>query len=277
MPVKKKTLKTSTATAQATAPSSLEEKSVKEEVKKPVMTQVVEVVEEESQQAPVTPSVLVPPAPPLSPPTEKKEVLEESVSENAPSFGALRTEGEEKKKEVVDELFQKSETPPTEVMPEISVHTKSSKNAVFLWGLGVIAACVAIGGVLMLVSKKKANFPSVVVIPTPTPTTTPKVTPTATASATRGAISIQVLNGGGVVGAATKMKKLLEDKGYKVDATGNADSYAYDTTEILVKASDSAYLTLLTGDLKDTYTLGTTAATLDPSVQFDARVVVGKK
>lgn len=264
MTVKKKTTKTSTATAQATPPPSLEEESVKDEVKKPVMTQVVEVVEDQPAPAEVEP--------------EKKETLEETVSEDAPSFGIPRNVEEEKKREVVDELFQKDDTPPPQVMPEISVHTKSSKNAFFLWGIGLVAACVAIGGVLVFATKKKLNFfPSVVVMSTPTPTPTPKVTSTPTPQATRGSISIQVLNGGGVPGAATKMKKFLEDKGYKVAATANADAYTYSTTEVLVKSNDGAFLTLLTGDLKDSYTLGTSAATLDSSVQYDARVIVGKE
>ena len=56
---------------------------------------------------------------------------EETVSEDAPSFGIPRSVEEEKKREMVDELFQKDDTPPPQVMPEISIHTKSSKNAFF--------------------------------------------------------------------------------------------------------------------------------------------------
>lgn len=266
MAVKKKPTKTSTTTAQAVAPPSLEEETVKEETKKSVVTQVVEVVEEQPEQEST---------PPVQP--EEKETLEEPISEIAPSFGIPRNE-EEKKREVVDELFQKEEAPTSQVMPEISVHTKSSKNTVFLWGIGLVAACVAIGGVLVFASKKKLNFfPSVVVMATPTPTPTPKITPTPTPQVTRGAISIEILNGGGVPGAASKMKKFLEDKGYKVAGTTNADAYTYDKTEVLVKPDGGAFLTLLTNDLSSTYSLGTSAATLDSSVQYDARVIVGKQ
>ena len=266
MPIKKKSVKSSTVTVQAPPPQSLEENSSKEEVKKPVVTQVVEVVEEQPEQVAVQP--------------EKKETLEEPQSENAPSFGIPRTVEEEKKKEVVDELFAKNDTASSEVMPEISIHTKSTKNVVFLWGFGLVVACLVIGGGLFFATKKKSNFlPSVVMMPKPTATTTPKTTPNPTPAPAvkRSAITIQVLNGGGVVGAATKMKKFLEDKGYTVAATANADAYTYDKTEVLVKASDSAFLTMLTSDLKDTYTLGTSAATLDSSVQYDARVIVGKQ
>jgi hypothetical protein len=93
----------------------------------------------------------------------------------------------------------------------------------------------------------------------------------------RSTITIQVLNGGGKAGAATKMKTFLEEKGYTVSDTGNAESYTYDKTQILVKSTKKAYIPLLERDLKDSYTLGTSAATLEASVSYDARVIVGKE
>jgi hypothetical protein len=185
---------------------------------------------------------------------------------------------EEKRKEVVDEIFQKEEKQPSQVMPEISMHTKRRTPSLFLWAIGTVVACLVVGGALLLMSGKTGTLPSVVVVPTPTATPTVQTTPTpAVSELVKDAITIQVLNGGGVAGAATKMKNFLEDKGYTVSDTGNADSYTYENTEVLVKAAKKAYLPLLESDLEDSYTLGTSAATLEDSESYDVRVIVGKE
>ena len=165
-----------------------------------------------------------------------------------------------------------------EVTPEISMHTKRTTNPIMLWAIGVVVACLVAGGTLLVLSGKAGSLPSIVVIPTPTSTPTPKMTPTPTPNeTTRESLSIQVLNGGGVAGAATKMKKALEDKGYLVTDTGNDGSYTYEKTEIIVKASKKAYIPLLEEDLKDSYTLGSSAASLEDTASYDARVIVGKE
>lgn len=205
----------------------------------------------------------------------KKEVavsvpLEESVmKEERPPLTqvveVVSEEADEKRKVLVDELFQKKEP----------VLTNRKTHPLLLWAIGTVVVCLVVGGALLLVSGKKGSLSLVVSSkPTPIPQATPSPTP---GVVSRASLSIQVLNGGGVAGAASKMKKALEDKGYTVSDTGNAPSYTYDTTEILVKLSKKAYLPLLEEDLKDSYTLGTSAATLEERVSFDAQVIVGKK
>jgi hypothetical protein len=244
---------TSTHTAVAEPRGSLEE-AVQEEEKRPSVTQVVEVVEEVPQEE--------------ARPKDDQPLAE---TQESPLMG------EEKRKEVVDEIFQREKEEPR-MMPEITIHTKRRTPSVFLWALGTIVACLVVGAALLFMSGKTGSLPSVVVVPTPTPTPTIQTTPTpATSGLDRTAITIQVLNGGGKAGAATKMKQALEDKGYTVSDTGNADSYSYEKTEIQVKAAKSAYLPLLENDLQDTYTLGTSSAKLDESVGYDARVIVGKE
>jgi hypothetical protein len=259
MVVKSKLTKSQTHTAIAEPPAPLEE-AVEHEEKRPAMTQVVEVVEEEVQ-------------PPPSPPPQTQSVEEPAVVQPT-------VQEEEKRKEVVDEIFQKSEASPR-MMPEISMHTKRRSTPIYLWAIGTIVACVVIGVALLFATGKSGGLPSVVVIPTPTATPASEVSPTPTASTSgelkRSVITIQVLNGGGKAGAASKMKEFLEDKGYTVSGTGNAESYTYDKTEILVKASQKAYLPTLEADLKASYTLGTSAATLAESSSYDAQVIVGKE
>lgn len=257
MATKKKTVKSSTASYEVKGTD------IVEKVKRPAVTQVVEVVESAPEQA--------------SEESDQKETLEETVGPDTPSLAGTSDESEEKKRELVDELFQKNEVGGPEVVPEISVHTRSSSKSLFFWAIGVIVACLVVGGALLLSARKTNLIPSIVIIPTPTPTAVSKPSATPTPKLARDAISIRVLNGGGKAGAASKMKTFLEDKGYKVTGTGNADNYNYDKTEVLVKASKAAYISLLSTDLKDTYSLGTTAATLEDSETSDARVIVGKE
>lgn len=255
--VKKKTVRS--PKSPESPPISMEE-SIKKEEHKPVITQVVEVVEDE----PVALEETVP------------AEAQQSVKEETPMTPENPMQ-DEKRKELVDELFEKKATPSLEVMPEISTHASNKTKPIVLWAITMIVACLVVGGMLLVILGKTGSLPSVVVIPTPTSTPTSMVTPTPSpAEVKRELLTIQVLNGGGKAGAATKMKKSLEDKGYQVTDTGNAPSYTYDKTEILVKPAKKAYIALLEQDLKDSYTLGSSAATLEDSVSYDARVIVGK-
>jgi len=280
MVVKKRSVKAPSHTVTVEASAPLEEAAAKEEKRSPV-TQVVEVVEETPQSTTTQTQPTVEPVKPLEMPSTQQDVSTPQGITEAPApqpAPPMDQASEEKRKEVVDELFQNKPQSPSAVMPEISVHTKQSSQPIVLWAIVLVVACLVVGVSLLFVSGKKGVLPSIVSVPTPTATPTAKPAPVASQSAMkRSDITIQVLNGGGKAGAATKMKTFLEGKGYTVGDTGNADSYTYDTTEIMVKASKKVYLSLLENDLKDTYTLGTSSATLDDTVSFDARVIVGKE
>jgi len=178
---------------------------------------------------------------------------------------------EEKRKEVVEDLFKSDEK---HMMPGISVHTQNSSRSLYSWAFAVILIALVIGGVLYVVVKRPFSLPLLSAKPTPTPMLT--VTPTPQ-PVDRDMLTVQVLNGGGTPGAAGKMKTLLEEKGYKVSDVGNTDEYTYEKTEILVKQAKQAALTLLEQDLGEDYILGTVSATLSDDVIFDARVIVGKE
>lgn len=116
---------------------------------------------------------------------------------------------------------------------------------------------------------------------TPTPTKKPTPTPTPARSATsaaelkRQAISVQVLNGNQVAGAAKKVADYLAGFFYTISGTGNADNYDYETTVIQTKKE--ADLELLKADLGAQYEIGSASATLSSSSSYDALVIVGKK
>jgi len=123
--------------------------------------------------------------------------------------------------------------------------------------------------------------------PTPIPTEgaeKPTVTPTAKKvnpvdSATgldRSAISIEVQNGSGVTGAASKGSDILKSFGYKVSSIGNADNENYENVTIQVKSTKTNFLALIKKDLGFSYTIGSASADLDSSSTADALVIIGK-
>ncbi|MBI4100503.1 LytR C-terminal domain-containing protein [Candidatus Microgenomates bacterium] len=120
--------------------------------------------------------------------------------------------------------------------------------------------------------------------PTPTPTKKPSPTPTmgstqgaATTAAElkRQAISVRVLNGGGVKGAAGSAADYLKGLGYTIESTGNAEKMP-DFEKTVIEAKSQETLTLLKEDLGKKYQLGTTSATLSSSASYDAIVTIGK-
>lgn len=88
-------------------------------------------------------------------------------------------------------------------------------------------------------------------------------------------LSIIVLNGSGVGGAAGKVAAALKAEGYTKVKTGNADAYDFKDLTIRYVSSAKNAVTLMTEDLKDSYTVAETEeASLSGSL--DIEIVVGK-
>ncbi|OGH41809.1 MAG: hypothetical protein A3H79_04600 [Candidatus Levybacteria bacterium RIFCSPLOWO2_02_FULL_36_8b] len=180
---------------------------------------------------------------------------------------------------------------------------KSSKGKRFLF---ILIVLIILGGLAYtgknLIGSKFQKAQKVEVTPTPTeevfPTETPTpevtVTPTEKAIQTptpkpkadpvdkatglnREDLTIEVQNGGGVVGAASKGADFLKSLGYHVASTGNADNYDYENTVIKVKSDKSKYLPLLKKDLSANYSVGTSSEDLSASSSADALVIIGKQ
>jgi len=114
-------------------------------------------------------------------------------------------------------------------------------------------------------SIKTTVSPQVSVAPTPTPM--PII---------RNNLKIEVQNGSGVAGLASKGKKVLEDAGYTTVTTANADNYEY--KGVMVKAKTAAISAFVVSDIKDTYTNATVSSTLlDTTSPVDAIVILGKE
>lgn len=109
---------------------------------------------------------------------------------------------------------------------------------------------------------------------TATPTTATKTTPSPTPSTTA-KLRIEVLNGSGTQGEASKMASFLKSKGYSITATGNADAFDYTKTVIQLKKSKNQYAAQLKKDLLTAYPVDPTIQTLAESSIADAIVIVG--
>lgn len=269
MVVKKKTTKHSHTEEES---RSSEHESVKEE-RRPPVTQVVEVVEDSEDSDTVSASASPHTGGMLeeeTPVTQEEERVAPEKSED--------TDETEKRRVLVDELFQKKSEKAPEMVPEISMHKRPSTRPMIMLAIGIVVTCLVAGAVILLATSGNLKMPSLGA--KPTPTATPTVAPTATPvpeEVKKEDLTIQVLNGSGIPGVAGKMKTLLEEQGYTVKDTGNADTYDFEATEIQVKAGKDAVFKLLEADLKENYTLSSSPATLSEDVPYDVRIIVGKE
>ncbi|MBI2430757.1 MAG: LytR C-terminal domain-containing protein [Candidatus Levybacteria bacterium] len=155
-----------------------------------------------------------------------------------------------------------------------------------LGGIGYFGATAFFGGnseeeSKIILTPTDAPTPTEEVTPTPeeSPTPTPKPTASPIDTATgldRSELTVEVQNGSGQVGAASRASDFLKSLGYRVIATGNANNFEYENVTISVKSEVSKYLSLLKSDLSSQYTVGSTSATLSASSSADALVIVGK-
>lgn len=253
-----------------------------------VVTEVVEIIEPqatetneevEPSETPVSNPVQTKTedAPVDAVPTKKSEpvsVADEAVDENQVQEEEDKKLDQEERKVVVKELFTAKDSA---LDSEITMNSQSSWMSIVIWILITLIVAVLIGsGLIFFV---RGGVPSFGTPTKPTPTALPTTPPEPTATPTppdKGKIEVQILNGGGTAGAATKMKNLLDQKGYVVVATGNTDEFSYTQTEIVVKAGQEAIRALIAADIQDSYSLATSKEVLPDDAPYSVRVIVGK-
>lgn len=176
---------------------------------------------------------------------------------------------------------------------------KKPKKFIYVIIFLIIVAGFFLTKGLFFGSSEQKETPSITPTPTeyqfPTDTPTPSISPSdssakATISPTtkevnpvdqstgldRSTLSIEVQNGSGVTGAASKGSDILKNFGYKISSIGNADNENYENVTIQVKSTKTNFLALLKKDLGFSYTVGTTSADLSSSSTADALVIIGK-
>lgn len=151
--------------------------------------------------------------------------------------------------------------------------SKGSKK--LFWVLIVVFALLgaAAGGVGIYLQ----NRPSAEPAPSPTPEASALPSPSPETKLNREDISIQVLNGSGVTGAAGKAKDYLEGLGYTVDNVGNANSSDYTQTEISTTTSAQKYVDMLTEDLGSNYTVSDQVGSLGSDSSYDVVIILGSE
>lgn len=180
-----------------------------------------------------------------------------------------------KQKQVVEELFSNRDTAS---VTEISIHKKTKKTPVALWA-GIVLGVALLTGLGMIALTQGFGQSQTGIGKTPTPTLTTLITPSPTPeqAPAKDSLKVQVLNGGGVPGAATKMRKTLEEAGYTVAAVGNAQEYTFEETEVQVKSGKLAISEMVEKDVAKTYTIASESSPLSSDSEYDVVVVVGKK
>lgn len=176
---------------------------------------------------------------------------------------------------------------------------RKSRRLIFIIFIIIVIGAAVFGGRSFLGSKNEKQDKSSIIpsptgqieLPTDTPVPTNSPTPEATVVPTRkptanpvdkatgfdrSTISLEVQNGSGEFGAASKASEVLKIFGYRIAATGNADNFNYENLTIKVKSDKSHFLELLKKDLGFNYTIGSTSANLSATSSADALVVVGK-
>jgi hypothetical protein len=221
----------------------------------------------------------------------KRMVVEEVETSETPkvepasaeSFG----EAKETKPDILEDgakvsstdVIASEETKPIEESPKevTPIEPKKQKSPIF-WILvpGIFLLGAILGGVVFYqrgVSSSKSDTASPTPVASATTTSpTPSASPSATVDLTK--YTVNILNGSGIAGEASKVKDLLVTAGFKVGTTGNAATYDYTKTIIKAKSTvDKAFLTKLSSSLAKTYVVGDSQTLTSGTT--DVQVIVG--
>jgi hypothetical protein len=140
-------------------------------------------------------------------------------------------------------------------------------------GLGLIGGGIWVSQKAL--SDKKAESP--VTVPAEVSEPTKAVEARSTPSLERKELKVEVLNGSGVAGQASKVSQYLEGLGYQDIKTANAKRYDYVETVVQIKESKKAYLEMVKGDVGKKYALAGEIETLEEKIEFDVVIIAGKK
>lgn len=168
----------------------------------------------------------------------------------------------------------KVEDPGNETLEEVPSEEKNKKWFVLGCCVAIIIIILSIVFAVYLfknppVAEKKVNFEKPAVVEE-------KKTETVTSTFNRGEWSLEILNGSGVKGSATTTSSKLENLGYKIIKTGNADKSNYLKSKLYVSSAFSNQFQELLNDLKEQLSISTISGELTGSTA-SARIIVGKE
>jgi hypothetical protein len=179
--------------------------------------------------------------------------------------------------------YMKDEIP----FSDFPVYTEKSRSGSKLFVIFLIIILLiggAVGGLYFLGKSQKSelnaastptNATAPTEIPQPTASISASLTPadsSASAKLDRSKLSVSVLNGSGVRGAANSTASTLRNLGYAVGATGNAERFNYTGVTILIKKVKSNYTDLIKKDLE----VDGAEVIVDETIATDAVVIIGR-
>ena len=206
---------------------------------------------------------------------EKSDDLDKSEKKEEGSEEKTKIETSTENKPIEDENNNSQENtqkPKTEKLPFWILFIA------FIIGLSIGAGLI--GGIFYYRSNvSKTNKEIVNIKPTSTPMSTPEVTveenETEEKKIDLSKYKVQVLNGSGIKGIASKTSNLLEEAGFKDIDTGNADSYNYTKTEVSFKDSVESDVFKSIEDALTDYTIEKSDDLKDTS-DYDIVIIVGQ-
>lgn len=194
--------------------------------------------------------------------------------------GEERVEGEGKEKEGREQTEEASKDAGGRLTQEEQVpksQSKSPKVKIVIVG-AVIAFLTFLA--LFIFLKRPSTPKKEKEISLPAPTVEVTVAPQSLTPAKgidRKDVKVKILNGSGIAGKAGEAATLLENLGYQIVETGNANSFDYEETVIQIKKEKKDFFPDLTNDLKSAYTVSREEIELSEEEEVDAVVIVGKK
>jgi flagellar basal body-associated protein FliL len=177
-----------------------------------------------------------------------------------------------------------------QTQPAYVQKASNRKRLIIIFLVVLVLIIAALGALYLLGSSAKhptsaptAPVPTEAIVATPTPASTSaqltptgatgKVTPTA-AAAKVGSLTVSVLNGSGIAGAAGETATSLKSAGFTNVTTGNATVYTY--TGITIHVKDKANLAAVEKAVSDVNPNAKITSGVDPTLPTDVEVIVGK-
>lgn len=197
---------------------------------------------------------------------KKKTVLKEKKEEE------IKTP-EVENKIVVEEVAPAEESAENEAPLEIEVPLEKTNKKLFTAGLIVVLFIFGITGWVFYLTNRYAEKTTQEEITLEEGTTEE---PTATPAPTqleREEITLEILNGSGVAGAAGDATEIFEALGYEVVETGNADDTV--GNEIYVNPEFEELIEVLLEDVEDELDISSISGELDDS-DASARIILGE-
>ncbi len=223
---------------------------------------------------------------------EKKELEEEILNDKSDDLNeeSVEVEKEKKVEETVDESPEIEDKKEEEMSKSHDDELSSTfsaaefgiadnkgnkgKNIILFLIVFIIVALISTAFYFYFTGAFNVNNPTETAEITPTEAPSPTVTPV---ELDRAEISIQVLNGSGVSGAAGDMQAFLEDVGYENVEAGNADDSDYLNITIQIKEEFEEFADLISKDISDSYVVNDDIEMLDEDSDYDAVIIVGSQ